>query len=74
MHTNKLALYKEENYMLLVFNKQKIISYIVVFSTVAILFIGANFITTKEEESIQTSVNTSQENDISNSVYFENEE
>lgn len=60
--------------MLLVFNKQKIISYIVVFSTVAILFIGANFITTKEEESIQTSVNTSQENDISNSVYFENEE
>jgi peptidoglycan/xylan/chitin deacetylase (PgdA/CDA1 family) len=45
--------------MFLVFNKQKIISYIVAFSTVAVLLGGANFFNAKEEESIQTSANTS---------------
>lgn len=44
--------------MFLVFNKQKIISYIVAFSTVAILLCGAGFFIPNLEESIQTSAST----------------
>ena len=40
--------------MFLVFNKQKIISYIVAFSTVAVLFFSAGLFTSKNE-AIQTS-------------------
>ena len=40
--------------MFLVFNKQKIISYVVAFSTVAILFLGAGLLTPKDE-ALQTS-------------------
>lgn len=45
--------------MFLVFNKQKIISYLVAFSTVAVLFAGASIFVPKVEESIQTSAKTS---------------
>ena len=38
--------------MFLVFNKQKIISYLVAFSTVAILFCGAGFFMPNLEETI----------------------
>lgn len=41
--------------MFIVFNKQKIYSYIVAFSTVIILFCGATFFTPKEEGTIMTS-------------------
>lgn len=44
--------------MFFVFNKQKIISYIVAFSTVAILFSGAGLFIPKLDDSIQTSVST----------------
>lgn len=44
--------------MFLVFNKQKIISYLVAFSTVAILFCGAGFFIPNLDDSIQTSANT----------------
>lgn len=44
--------------MFLVFNKQKIISYLVAFSTVAILFCGAGFFVPTLEESVQTSAST----------------
>ena len=44
--------------MFLVFNKEKIISYIVAFSTVAILFAGASFFVPNEEGIIQTSAKT----------------
>ena len=43
--------------MFLVFNKQKIISYIVAFSTVAILFSGASLFIPQLDDSIQTSAN-----------------
>lgn len=42
--------------MFLVFNKQKIISYLIAFSTVAILFAGASFFMPNREETLQTSV------------------
>lgn len=45
--------------MFLVFNKEKIISYIVAFSTVAILFAGAGFFVPNVEDTIQTSAKTS---------------
>ena len=44
-------------FMFLVFNKQKIISYIVAFSTVAILFSGASLFIPQLDDSIQTSAN-----------------
>ena len=40
--------------MFLVFNKQKIISYLVAFSTVAILFAGASFFIPTYEETVET--------------------
>ncbi len=40
--------------MFLVFNKQKIISYLVAFSTVAILFAGASFFIPTYEDTIET--------------------
>lgn len=43
--------------MFLVFNKQKIISYIIAFSTVAILFSGASLFIPQLDDSIQTSAN-----------------
>jgi hypothetical protein len=59
LHTYNIAVYyKEKEPMFLVFNKQKIISYIVAFSTVAVLLFGANVFYKNEEESIQTSANT----------------
>lgn len=45
--------------MFFVFNKQKIISYIVAFSTVAILFVGAGFLAPNIEDSVPTSAKTS---------------
>lgn len=45
--------------MFLVFNKQKIISYLVAFSTVAILFGGASLFIPNTEDTIQTSAKTS---------------
>ena len=45
--------------MFFVFNKQKIISYVVAFTTVAVLFCGANFFVPKFDETIQTSSNSS---------------
>ena len=45
--------------MFLVFNRQKIISYLVAFTTVAVLFAGAGFFVTNEEDTIQTSAKTS---------------
>lgn len=44
--------------MFLVFNKQKIISYLVAFSTVAILFCGAGFFMPNLDETIETSAST----------------
>lgn len=44
--------------MFLVFNKQKIISYLVAFSTVAILFCGAGFFMPNLDETVQTSATT----------------
>lgn len=44
--------------MFLVFNKQKIISYLIAFSTVAILFGGASFFIPNAEDTIQTSAKT----------------
>ena len=41
--------------MFLVFNKQKIYSYIIALSTVAILFSGAKLFSNSEKEAIQTS-------------------
>lgn len=40
--------------MFLVFNKQKIMSYLVAFSTVAILFAGASFFVPQYGDTIQT--------------------
>lgn len=40
--------------MFFVFNKQKIISYVVAFTTVAVLFCGASFFVPKFDETIQT--------------------
>lgn len=45
--------------MFLVFNKQKIISYLVAFSTVAILFGGASFFVPNSNETLETSAKTS---------------
>ena len=45
--------------MFLVFNKQKIISYLVAFSTVAILFAGASFLIPTYEDTIETASRTS---------------
>ncbi|MBO5479376.1 MAG: polysaccharide deacetylase family protein [Clostridia bacterium] len=45
--------------MFLVFNKQKIISYLVAFSTVAILFGGASFFLPNTADTIQTSAKAS---------------
>lgn len=45
--------------MFLVFNKEKIISYLVAFSTVAILFGGANLFISNEEDILQTSAKVS---------------
>lgn len=44
--------------MFLVFNKEKIISYIVAFSTVAILFAGASFFVPNEDGVVQVSAKT----------------
>lgn len=44
--------------MFFVFNKQKIMSYIIAFGTVAILFCGASFFVPKLEETVQTSGTT----------------
>lgn len=44
--------------MFIVFNKQKIYSYIVAFSTVIVLFSGATFFTSKNFDTIQTSATT----------------
>lgn len=43
--------------MFMVINKDKIVSYIVSFSTVAILFVMSLVITKKQDEILQTSVN-----------------
>lgn len=43
--------------MFMVINKDKIVSYIVSFSTVAILFVMSVAITKKQDEILQTSVN-----------------
>ena len=43
--------------MFMVINKDKIVSYIVSFSTVAILFVMSVVITKKQDEILQTSVN-----------------
>jgi len=45
--------------MFLVFNKGKIISYIVALSTIAILFAGASFFVPNEDGIIQTSAKAS---------------
>lgn len=44
--------------MFLVFNKQKIISYLIAFSTVAILFGGASIFVPKIDDTIQTAADT----------------
>lgn len=44
--------------MFIVFNKQKIYSYIIALSTVIILFSGATFFTTTNSDTIQTSSST----------------
>lgn len=55
MHTNKVAYVRRIIFMFLVFNKQKIISYLIAFSTVAILFAGASFFMPNQAKTIQTS-------------------
>ena len=54
--------------MFMVINKDKIVSYIVSFSTVAILFVMSVAITKKQDEILQTSVNIVTNNLILNST------
>ena len=50
--------------MFLVFNKSKMISYMISVGTVAFLFVMAFYITNNKEETIQTSANNIIENKI----------
>ncbi len=54
--------------MFIVFNKQKIYSYLVALSTVVILFVIAFAVTNKSEEMLQTSANTQEANNQINIV------
>ena len=49
--------------MFIVFNKEKIYSYIVALSTVVILFVFAFIATNKTENTVQTSTNTQQDSE-----------
>ena len=53
--------------MFIVFNKQKIYSYLVALSTVVILFVIAFAVTSGQKDMLQTSTNAQSENDIINS-------
>ena len=54
--------------MFLVFNKSKIMSYLISVGTVAVLFVMAFYITNNKEETIQTSANNIIENKIDEST------
>ena len=50
--------------MFIVFNKQKIYSYLVALSTVVVLFVIAFVITNEPSDALQTSINAEQSNNI----------
>lgn len=54
--------------MFIVFNKQKIYSYLVALSTVVILFAIAFAVTSKPKDMLQTSTNVQEQNNIINST------
>ena len=54
--------------MFLVFNKSKIVSYLISVGTVAVLFVMAFYITNNNGETIQTSANNVIENKIEENI------
>lgn len=54
--------------MFIVFNKQKIYSYLVALSTVVILFAIAFAVTSQQKDMLQTSTNVQEQNNIINST------
>lgn len=54
--------------MFIVFNKQKIYSYLIALSTVVILFVIAFAVTNQANNMLQTSANTQIENNQSNNI------
>lgn len=54
--------------MFIVFNKQKIYSYLVALSTVVILFVIAFAVTNQEDSTLQTSTNVENTNIVTNQV------
>lgn len=54
--------------MFIVFNKQKIYSYLVALSTVVILFVIAFAVTNQEDSTLQTSTNAENSNIVTNQV------
>lgn len=54
--------------MFIVFNKQKIYSYLVALSTVVILFAIAFAVTSQPKDMLQTSTNVQEQNNIINST------
>jgi len=55
---------KKEKIMFIVFNKQKIYSYLVALSTVVILFVIAFAVTNSPKDVLQTSTNVQDENNV----------
>ena len=59
--------------MFMVFRKEKIVSYLISLSTVAFLFIMSFAMTNNNNETITTSANIVDENEVKNSINIVNE-